>query len=77
MHAGQAGDLADAKGPAGNKAQWLPRKGTLSWRHVPGHAPGMVGVKIAAPVRSHACRFVIIPWPGTCHKYVVHAIQGQ
>ena len=42
MHAGQAGDLADAKGPAGNRAKWLPRKGVLSWQHVPGHAPGQV-----------------------------------
>ena len=42
MHAGQAGDLADAKGPAGNRAKWLPRKGVLTWQHVPGHAPGQV-----------------------------------
>ena len=34
--------MADAKGPAGNNAQWLPRQGTLKWQHVPGHAPGQV-----------------------------------
>ena len=39
---GQAGDVADARGPAGNVARWLPTKGVLTWHHVPGHAPGQV-----------------------------------
>ena len=42
LRSGKAGDVADARGPAGNAAQWLPPKGVLSWHHVPGHAPGQV-----------------------------------
>lgn len=39
---GKAGDVADARGPAGNAARWLPPTNVLSWHHVPGHAPGQV-----------------------------------
>ncbi|CAL5224919.1 g7685 [Coccomyxa viridis] len=39
---GKSGDLADARGPAGTAAKWLPPKGVISWHHVPGHAPGQV-----------------------------------
>lgn len=34
--------MADAKGPAGKNAQWLPSRDVLQWQHVPGHAPGQV-----------------------------------
>ena len=39
---GESGDIADAKGPSGQKPAWAAPRGTVSFHHGPGHAPGHV-----------------------------------
>ena len=50
MPAGSQGDVSRLSSPAGLPVHWRPPEGLLTWRHVPGHAPGQVG-----PLRPCSC----------------------
>ncbi|BDA48329.1 probable metallo-hydrolase YflN [Coccomyxa sp. Obi] len=39
---GTNGDIADAKGPSGQKPAWPSPRGIITFHHGPGHAPGHV-----------------------------------
>ena len=53
------GDVADARGPLGQKPAWLLPKGTITFHHGPGHAPGHVSIGSAFAACRLCCCLII------------------
>ena len=69
--AGETGDVADAKGPNGEAARWLPQKGSIKFYRTPGHSPGLVSMGTCSNQITGSCRILgtTCEWQACMHGW--------